>query len=285
MKKWIDKNIPSLSGKRIAVSGSTGGIGSALCRQLCYLGASLVLIDRNLNKSCTLADSLRAEFASVDITHITADMSDMESVKRAADELSELGIDYLILNAGAYCIPRYTCDTGYGNVFQINFLSPYYLARQMLPSIEKRGGRVIAVGSIAHNYSKTDPNDIDFSKKSRASLVYGNSKRFLTYSLLALESNSVAVAHPGISFTGITNHYPPLVFALIKEPMKIIFMRPDKAALSILYAICAEVRKDEWIGPRLFDVWGVPRVKKLRTATENEKKYIADTAEKIYKKM
>ena len=74
------------------------------------------------------------------------DMTDMAGVKAAAESLLEIGIDYLILNAGAYSIPRCVCDTGYDNVYQINFISPYYLARTLLPMIKARGGKVVAVG-------------------------------------------------------------------------------------------------------------------------------------------
>ena len=281
--RWITKKTSSLEGKRVVISGSTGGIGRALAKYLAYLGAELVLLDRNEEKSRALAKELTVEFPRLRVSHIFADMSDMDSVKRARTALSEMEIDYLILNAGAYSIPRHTCTTGFDNVYQINFVSPYYLARGLLPKIRARGGRVIAVGSIAHNYSKIDESDIDFSGRKKASLVYGNAKRYLTYSLLALSEGDCIVAHPGISFTGITDHYPPLIFALIKYPMKIIFMRPRRAALPILYGLFADVNSDEWIGPLIFDVWGMPRVKRLRTASLSEQKTIVNIAENIYK--
>ena len=217
--KWILKNTTSLSGKRVAISGSTGGIGRELCRHLAGLSASLVMIDRNEAKSLALADELKAEFGGLRTEFVKADMSDMDSVKTATEQLLNMDIDYLILNAGAYSIPRYKTSLGYDNVFTINFISPYYMARRLLPSVKSRGGRIVAVGSIAHNYSRIDTEDVDFSSRKQASLVYGNAKRYLTYSLFALDGQQVSIAHPGICFTGITNHYPPLIFALIKHPM------------------------------------------------------------------
>ncbi len=282
-QKWIIKNTHRLDGKRVVISGSTGGLGRELCFHLASLGATLVLLDRNKAKSLALADELRAKHPQLSVSHLTADMSDVESVRAAADRLSSMEIDYLILNAGAYSIPRYRTALGYDNVFTINFISPYYLARRLLTSVKARGGKIIAVGSIAHNYSKTDESDVDFSTREQASLVYGNAKRYLTYSLFALDGESISVAHPGISFTGITNHYPPLVFALIKHPMKIIFMRPPVACLSVLSAMFGETKSGEWIGPWLFDVWGRPSKKKLRTASAAEEAKIAEIAEKIYK--
>lgn len=282
--RWIEKNMKSLAMRRVAVSGSTGGIGRALCHHLAFLGAELILLDRNYDRSRAFADELTKEYG-VKVECVTADMTDFASVKAAAEELISLEIDYLILNAGAYSIPRRVLDSGFDNVFQINFVSPYYLARRLLPSIRARGGRIIAVGSIAHNYSEIDEGDVDFRKREMASLVYGNAKRYLTFALQNLSMDDVIIAHPGISFTGITNHYPKLIFALIKHPMKLIFMKPRRACLSILYGLFAHCPSDSWIGPRLFDVWGMPRVKRLRTATDEERGKIIKIAEKIYEQV
>ena len=286
IKKWLYKNTASLDGKTVAISGATGGIGRELCRHLAYLGTSLVLLDRNMERSHALAESLRSQFPSVEISHIQVDMEDIDTVRSAADKLSALPIDYLLLNAGAYSIPRHKCSTGYDNVFQINFVSPYYLTARLLPQLQARGGKVIAVGSIAHRYSKTDESDVDFSTRTKASLVYGNAKRYLMFSLCELsDSNSVVIAHPGITFTNITAHYPKLIFAIIKHPMKVIFMSPRKASLCILQGIFKSHGECEWIGPRFFDVWGYPCTKKLRSADATEIARIRQTAKDIYQKM
>ena len=282
IKKWLSKNTLRLDGKRVAISGSTGGLGKELCGYLASLGAELVLLDRNYTRSLALAGELRNSFPDLKLSHITADMSDMASVRSAADRLVGMNIDYLILNAGAYSIPRCVCDTGYGNIFQINFISPYYLARRLLPDVESRGGKIVAVSSIAYNYSRIDEGEVDFASRKSDAKVYGNAKRYLTYSLLALDSTAVSIAHPGISFTGITNHYPPIIFALIKHPMKIIFPHPRAACLSILAGLFTDCKTGEWIGPTLLDVWGKPRKKPLRTASEAEAERISAIAEKIY---
>ena len=284
--KWLEKNTKSLNGKTVAISGSTGGLGRELCFHLLSLSASLVLVDRNLKKSQALAEELKGKYPEANIRHVTVDMTDMAGVKAAAESLLGIGIDYLILNAGAYSIPRCICDTGYDNVYQINFVSPYYLARTLLPMIKARGGKVVAVGSIAHNYSRIDADDIDFRTRKKASLVYGNAKRYLTYSLFDLaDDGCIAIAHPGITFTGITAHYPKLIFALIKHPMKIIFMSPKKASLSVIYSLFNTCNKNEWVGPVLFDIWGMPRKKPLNTAKQEEAKKIIEIAEKIYENL
>lgn len=288
IEKWLKKNTASLSGKTVAVTGSTGGLGTPLCSYLASLGASLILVDRNGSRSEAHANGLREKYG-VPVSLIQCDLQSLTSVVSATDELIKAEPDILIHNAGAYSIPREICDTGYGNVFQINFLSPYYMTKELLPVLRKKKGKVIAVGSIAHNYSKTDENDIDFVTRKASSRLYGNAKRFLMFSLYSLLENekdvSLSVVHPGITFTNITAHYPKLIFAVIKNPMKIIFMKPKKAALSLLSGVFDTTAANEWIGPRIFNIWGYPSKKLLKTCKKDESRFIFEQAERACKKM
>lgn len=283
---WLNKNTYSLNGKKIAVTGATGGIGVPLCRYLLKLNANLILMDRNREKSFSLIKKLKDEFPNAKIFHITTDLSNFSSVRLATEQLIKEDVDIFIHNAGAYSIPRYKCDTGYDNVFQINFISPYYIIRSIMPFLKAKNGRIIVTGSIAHRYSKTDVNDIDFSFKKQSSLVYGNAKRYLMFSLYELfkdeKQATLSVVHPGITFTGITNHYPKLIFAIIKNPMKVIFMNPQKACLSTVLGVFKNTPYHTWIGPKYFDIWGLPALKRLKI-DHDESKRIGDTAEKIYK--
>lgn len=286
-EKWIKENTRSLAGKTVAVTGTTGGIGRELCRYLASLGASLILVDRNAERSETLRQELLRDYKSICACCVNADLEDIDSVKRACAVLKERGVDIFIHNAGAYSIPRHKCSTGYDNVFQINFVSPYYIIRELLDSLRKRNGRAVVVGSIAHNYSRSDAEDVDFSTRTRASRVYGNAKRYLMFSLFELfkeeKGARLAVTHPGITFTNITAHYTKLIFAIIKHPMKVIFMKPGRACLSVLRGVFEDTGYHEWIGPRFFDVWGLPKKKPLSTCTEEESRQIAMRAEEIYR--
>lgn len=288
-EKWLKLNTSDLSNKTVAVTGTTGGLGNQLCRFLCELKANLVLLDRNTERSATFKKELNALYPDSKIECITVDLEDFNSVKSAVKALRQRPVDIFIHNAGAYSIPRHKCSTGFDNVFQINFVSPYYMIRELLPHLKERYGHVVAVGSIAHNYSKTDPDDTDFSTRTASSKVYGNAKRYLMFSLFELFKNepdiTLSVVHPGITFTNITAHYPKVIFAVIKHPMKVIFMKPKKAALCILKGVFRPTAYHRWIGPRIFDVWGLPKLKKLKTCLEAESNVIGQTAQEIYEKL
>ena len=285
--KWLGKNTESLAGKTVAISGSTGGLGKHICRYLASLGASIVLLDRNRTRSEANKTALEEEFPGVKVSLLTLDLVDIFSVREAIESLKEISPDVFIHNAGAYSIPRCTSNSGYDNVFTINFASPYYMIRELMPTLREKGGRVVVVGSIAHNYSKIDEGDVDFASVKKASKVYGNAKRFLMFSLYELfareEGVSLAVTHPGITFTNITSHYPKLIYAVIKHPMKVIFMRAEKAALSIVKGIFEPTEYHTWHGPRLFNVWGLPRKQSLTTCSVCESRRIDAISERVYR--
>ncbi|MBQ7604386.1 MAG: SDR family NAD(P)-dependent oxidoreductase [Clostridia bacterium] len=275
---WIKKHAASLSGTKTAITGSTGGLGREICRYIARLGGDLILLDRNAERSGEHARELIRDYG-IGVTTINTDLTSPVSLKSAADGLKIIRPDNLILNGAVYAVPRFTCEGGFDNVFQTNFLSHYYLVNELLPVLSETRGRVVAVGSVAYRYSKTRPDDVDFSGQKSSAKVYGNSKRYLMFSLYDLfgeeKGAALSVAHPGISFTGITAHYPKWLFAVIKNPMKLIFMKPKRACLSVIQGLFETCSDCEWIGPRFFDIWGLPKKRVLRDVSGQEKEEIA----------
>ena len=122
---WIKQNAASLSDKTVVISGSTGGLGSVLCARLAELGAGrLILLDRNASKAEALKSALMQRHPDLSVEIVLTDLADMHSVENAAKTLETQPIDALILNAGAYAVPRFITSSGYDNVFQINFAAP-----------------------------------------------------------------------------------------------------------------------------------------------------------------
>ena len=63
--------------------------------------------------------------------------------------------------------------------------------------------------------------------------------------------------------------------------MKVVFMSVKKATLSILSGAFWSTSGEQWIGPRIFDVWGLPKTKKLKIAKAEAEQIIANS-QKIY---
>ena len=287
IKKWLNKNCENLSGKRVVITGATGGLGREICEYLAQLGADITLACRNQTLAENLIADLKGKYAGVNVDFIALDLSNINSVKSCVLELKKYkGIDILINNAGVYNVPLKTLDSGYNNVFQINFVYTYYLTKQLLGELEKKeNSKCITIGSVAHNYSQLDEQDIDFSTRQKHSKIYGNSKRFLMFSLYELFENSkvnLAIVHPGVTLTNMTNHYPKAINWIVKIGIKFLFPSPRKATLSVIYGTTHNTSYHKWIGPRIFKVWGYPKIQKLKTCSVEESKKIYQIAEKIY---
>lgn len=289
IQTWINKNCKNLSGKTICITGSTGGLAKVFTRQLASLGANFILANRNKEKSLKQKQALINEFPNIKIEIMIVDMFDINSVKLFVCKLKQTHVDILILNSAVYNVPRQTSSAGFDNVFQINFVSPYYIARQMMPSLRKiKDSKVVVLGSIAHNYSKIDYNDSQKQKTQKCNIIYGNSKRFLMFSMQKLFSDShvnLAIVHPGITLTNMTSHYPRAINWLVKIGIKAFFPKPSKASLSVLFGVFNKTEQNEWIGPSKFNVWGLPKKQKLNTCSNLEQEQIFEIAESIYKEI
>ncbi len=285
--KWLSKNCPSVKGKRVVITGATGGLGSEICHYFAKLEANLTIACRNQKLANELISKLKLVQPNTNVDFVKLDLEDIDSVKSCLTFLKKYnGIDIFVNNAGVYNIPLKTLQNGYNNIFTINFVNTYYLTKQLLPELEKKPNSLcITLGSIAHNYSKIDLNDIDFSHRKKPSKIYGNSKRFLMFSFFELFKNSsvkLAIVHPGITLTKMTSHYPKAINWLIKPAVGLLFPNKKKAALCVLYALSHTPAHHEWIGPRLFNVWGKPKITKLKTCKPDEADNITTLAEKIY---
>lgn len=287
INKWLQKNTKNLANKRVIVTGATGGLGKELCFYLAKLNANITLACRNQKLAFNLKEQILEKYPSAKIDFVFLDLGNMQSVNKAIETIKEYnGIDVLIHNAGVYNVPIKKLETGFNNIFQINFVSPYYLTKKLLPELKKKKNSVcVVVGSIAHNYSKINLQNIDFSNVKKPSKIYGNSKRFLMFSMFELFKNqkdvSLAVAHPGITLTNMTNHYPKAINWLVKIGIKLIFASPQKAVLNLLMGVFTPCNYHEWIGPKIFNIWGKPKKQKLKTCTTQESEQIFKIAESL----
>jgi short-subunit dehydrogenase len=288
IKQWLNKNTKSLNGTTIVITGSSGGIGKEISLILASLNAKLIFANRDEEKTNNLKLLILKKYPNVEIEFIKLDLESLTSINSFIDNLKNRNIDILIHNAGIYNVKRKTLSTGFDNIFQVNFLAPYYISKELLPYLNKsHNPLIIGVSSIAHNYSKIDESNIEFLNKS-PSKSYGNSKRLLTFSLYELlKDNDVklSIAHPGITLTNMTNHYPKSINWLVKIGIKLIFPSPKKAALNIVYSIFNPCEYKYWIGPRFFNIWGYPKKKKLHTCDNKESSKIFEIAQDGYYKL
>jgi len=275
----------NLKAKTIAITGATGGLGKQIALEAARCGANLIFVNRSQNKSDSLEKEIKASFPLTKITTVIADLESPQSVNAALDKLLKFEIDYLILNAGIYNVPIKMLKCGYNNIFVVNFVSQYYIVRKLLEN-GSQIKKVIAIGSIAHAHKKFDETDIDYSGRRSQTKIYGNSKKFLMYSMETLKqlfpNTEFSIAHPGITHTSMTSHYPKAINWLVKFGVKVLFAPPQKACRSVFMALENESKSMEWFGPRFCDIYGKPTKKRLKH-NANEVSKIMNAINVIYK--
>ena len=110
---WLKINCKDLTGKRVVITGATGGLGREICFLLAKLNANIILACRNIESAENLKLDLKKEYKSINIDILQLDFCDVKSVKKCVSLLKKYkGIDILINNSGVYNIPlkKYTVN-------------------------------------------------------------------------------------------------------------------------------------------------------------------------------
>lgn len=214
---WTPEAMPSLSGKTYLITGATSGTGFQAVRMLLSKGADVVMLNRNPAKSENTIDALKAEFGEkASVSFVTMDLSDLSSVKQAAQKIlkSVKRIDALICNAAIAQVPKHTLTVdGFESQLGTNHYGHFALCGMLFDRIEKSLGRIVVVSSLGYNLGlKTIQfDDMNWHNKYNANSAYSQSKLALmmfAYELqdrinAAGKKTQVYVCHPGSSSTSL----------------------------------------------------------------------------------
>ncbi|MDP4025702.1 SDR family oxidoreductase [Methylobacterium sp. NEAU 140] len=137
-----------LSGKTALVTGSTGGIGYAIARELCDLGAAVGVNGRTAERVEAALETLRGEAKAGRCFAAAGDVATQAGVDGLVAALP--AVDILVNNTGIF-EPKPFFDIPDGDwqrFFEVNVMSGVRLSRAYAPGMAERGwGRVIFISS------------------------------------------------------------------------------------------------------------------------------------------
>jgi len=253
-------------GKIVLITGANSGIGRSLAVQSALKGSTVIMVCRNKELGEKAKKEIIRASKSDSIHLILADLSSLDSVKKAAEEFKSKfeNLHVLVNNAGINLPKKELTFDGYEKVFATNHLAYFYLTSLLLDIIKSSApSRIINVASNAH--SEINLNDLMSEKNYNHYKAYQHSKManiLFTYELAErLKGFNVTAnaVHPGVVKTNIyntVNGFPGFLIGLMKP----FFMTPDKSA--------------EYIIPLMYD-------NKFNNVTS---KYFVKTKETITKK-
>lgn len=207
-----------LDGRRVVVTGANTGIGRATAADLAARGAQVVFATRSAEKTRPVIDEIRTTTGNDRLEHLPLDLADLESVRRAAATLLDVGdpIDVLVANAGL-AGQRGVTTQGFELAFGVNHLGHFLFVTDLLPLVQAgTDARIVVVSSDSHFDAKD--LDEDALRRPTRSITgmpeYARSKLanvvFAQELARRLPADDVAVhsLHPGVIASDIWRRVP-----------------------------------------------------------------------------
>ncbi|MBC9250951.1 short-chain dehydrogenase [Pseudomonas alcaligenes] len=154
----------NLDGRVVAITGSTGELGSAVCKALIDRGAKIALFDM---------DETAVEAQAIALGNNTrawqVDVCSMESIEKAMEEAATHfgGIDVAIANAGVTTFEPLISGSPkrFERVIDVNLVGVWRTFRAAVAHVEKRKGYLMAISPLAA-FSHSPPHASYTSSKA-----------------------------------------------------------------------------------------------------------------------
>ncbi len=194
--------------KLVVITGATSGIGYYTARKFAAMGANLLCVNRNLERSKKLKLEIEKEF-EVECNYKIADLSLLKEVCEVAEEILrlEIPIDLLIHNAGVYLTKKELSSEGLEKVLVVHYLSSFIINYKLMEKLKKQGkARIIMVGSEGHRFAAWGLrlDDLNWEKRRYSGLKsYGSAKLAQLLSMLIFDGHfkgtgvTINTMHPG----------------------------------------------------------------------------------------
>ncbi|MCP4977468.1 MAG: glucose 1-dehydrogenase [Maribacter sp.] len=233
----------NLQGKTAIVTGGGSGIGKAISKTLAEQGASVHILELNVDTAQKSANEIVAQGDSA-FAHKcnVAKHSEVKHVINAIAKNTQL--DILINNAGIAHIGNVenTSEEDMDKIYAVNVKGVYNCIFATIPFLKKKGGVILNMTSITSSIGIKDRFAYSMSKGAALTMMYSVAKDYLEF---GIRCNSISPARIHTPFVDgyLKNNYPDNVeemFEKLSATQPIGRMgKPEEVANLALY-LCSD---------------------------------------------
>ncbi|KAH7133102.1 hypothetical protein B0J13DRAFT_597707 [Dactylonectria estremocensis] len=257
-----DRDVPSLAGKVILITGGNIGLGRESALALSKHNPSeLWIAARDSQKADATIANIQEETPNVSVHFLELDLSSFDSIKKAAGTFLARAsrLDILILNAGIMAVPYGLTNEGYEMHFGVNHVGHALFLKHLTPLLIDTSThqssasevRVVILSSIAHRYTVSSGIDFDLVKTQGEGMytttLYGQSK--LANAVYARElarrfpQFTTVSVHPGVVKTDLHSSMGKTVLLRLFQAFIVPFigLTPREGAKTQLWAASAKM--------------------------------------------
>lgn len=183
--EWVSRK-SNLKGKVAIVTGATSGIGYETARVLCKIGCKVYMGCKSKSQGDLAKKEMLIQLGDQYAGQLVVkllDLSAMKTVKAFADQFLALEsqLDFLILNAGTFGVPRKFTREGFEWHFGVNYLAHFYLTKLLFPLMIRQDewvqSRIIVLTCSARRRGRLWLQDLEFKSRHYSPLkAYSQSK-------------------------------------------------------------------------------------------------------------
>ena len=267
----------ALQGKVTMVTGANAGMGKEIARTLAKMGATVVMVSRDLGRGEAARAEVQAQSGNDAVELLLADLSSQQSIRHLVQEFTarHAQLHVLVNNVGVTLPRRSVTVDGLETVFATNHLAPFLLTNLLLPVLKASApARVVTVSSGAHTMGKINFDDLQSEQSYKEIRVYNQSKlasMLFSYELarrLTGTGVTANVLEPGFVKTNMAVPFPFSLFSAMRvsaeqgaQPAIYLASSPDVEGMSGKYfshkgveTKSSKVSYDESIARRLWQI-------------------------------
>lgn len=220
---------------RIVIVGATSSIAEHCARLwVTQAACALTLVGRDAARLERIAADLRVRSPASTVAVRTLDFSDHGAIRALADAVAQEGLPRQVLIAHGSLPDQQACQRDLGaarEALDVNGVSPVLFAEAFAGHMERQGGVITVIGSVAGDRGR------------RSNYVYGAAKGLVTRYVQGLQHRlagsgsplRVVLVKPGPTATPMTAHLPPAGLAPVEAVARLI-VQGSAAGKPVVYA-------------------------------------------------